>query len=404
MYVCILRQEGELLVHRHMKAAPEPFLKAMAPYREGLVVAVECLFPWYGLADLCAQEGLAFVWGPARSMRASHGGKATHDRIDAHKIAVLLRGGLRPQAYAYPAPRRATRDLRRRRTHLMHKRAALLAHVQHPNSQYNLPELGKKIASKANRHGVAERVAEPAGQKSIAVDLTRITYDDQRLTDLELSSVKAAKHHDANTRYLRQTVPGMGKMLRLVRLAELHDMHRFPRVQDFASYGRLVKSAKESAGKRLGTSGTNIGNAHLQWAVSEAAVLCLRQHPAAQKHLARLEHTHGKGKALTILAHKLARAVYDRLNRQTAFARDKFLPGSGRRAGEPAASLDTRGISLNGACPQSGSPASVNAAVRLGRLSQSLGPLIGHPRWLLNQWRESRPGDVGCPSPEPDTH
>ena len=62
-----------------------------------------------------------------------------------------------------------------------------------------------------------------------------------------------------------------------------------------------------------------IGNAHLKWAFSEAAVLFLRDNPAAQKLLARLEQKHGKGKALTILAHKLARAVYYMLKRQTAF-------------------------------------------------------------------------------------
>ncbi len=47
MYGCILSQDGEILVHRNMKAAPEPFLKAVAPYRDGLVVAVECIFTWY---------------------------------------------------------------------------------------------------------------------------------------------------------------------------------------------------------------------------------------------------------------------------------------------------------------------------------------------------------------------
>jgi hypothetical protein len=41
MYVCIVNHAGEILVHRNMKAAPEPFLKAVAPYRDGLVVAVE---------------------------------------------------------------------------------------------------------------------------------------------------------------------------------------------------------------------------------------------------------------------------------------------------------------------------------------------------------------------------
>jgi hypothetical protein len=65
MYVCIVNQEGEILLRRNMNAAPEPFLKAIAPYREGLVVAVECLLTWCWLADLCAQEGIAFVLGHA---------------------------------------------------------------------------------------------------------------------------------------------------------------------------------------------------------------------------------------------------------------------------------------------------------------------------------------------------
>jgi transposase len=327
MYVCIVNQGGEVLVHRNMKAAPEAFLKAVAPYRDGLVVAVECMFTWYWLADLCAQEGIPFVLGHALYMQAIHGGKAKNDKIDSQKIAALLRGGMLPQAYVYPAQMRATRDLLRRRTHLMRKRAELLAHVQNTNSQYNLPDIGKKIAYKANRAGVAQRFAEPAVHKSIEVDLALITYYDQLLCDLELSILQAAKHHDAHTLYLLQTVPGIGKILSLVLLYEIHDIARFPSVQDFVSYCRLVKCAKASAGKRLGTSGQKIGNAHLKWAFSEAAVLFLRNNPAGQKYLARLANKHDKGKALTILAHKLARAVYYMLKRQRAFDMDKFLHG-----------------------------------------------------------------------------
>jgi transposase len=183
MYVCIVNRDGEILLHRNMKAAPEAFLKAVAPYRDGLVVAVECIFTWYWLADLCAEEGIPCVLGHALYMKAIHGGKAKNDKIDSQKIAGLLRGGMLPQAYVYPAEMRATRDLLRRRTHLMRKRSELLAHVQHTNSQYNLPEIGKKIAYKANRDGVAERFADPAVQKTIEVDLALITYYDQLLGD-----------------------------------------------------------------------------------------------------------------------------------------------------------------------------------------------------------------------------
>jgi transposase len=327
MYVCILNQESEIMLHRNMKASPETFLKAIAPYRDEIVVAVECIFTWYWLADLCAQEGIPFVLGHALYMKAIHGGKAKNDKIDAHKIAVLLRGGMLPQAYVYPAGMRATRDLLRRRMYLTRKRAELLAHIENTNSQYNLPEIGKKLAYKANRDGVAERFPDPAVHKSMEVDLALLGYYEPLLRELELHIVKAAKQHDPNTLYLLQTVPGIGKILSLVLLYEIHDIQRFPSVQDFVSYGRLVKCAKESAGKRYGTAGNKIGNAYLKWAFSEAAVLFLRDNPAGQKYLTRLEKKHGQGKALTLLAQKLGRAVYYMLKRQKAFDLDKFLQG-----------------------------------------------------------------------------
>jgi transposase len=235
MYLCLVDRDGEIVLHRHMKAAPEPFLKAIAPYRADLVVWVECLFTWDWLADLCAQGGLPFVLGHALYMTAIHGGKAKHDTIDAQTIAVLWRGGRLPQAYVYPANMRATRDLLRRRRYLTRKRAELLAHLQNTNSQYHLPEIGKKLAYTAHRDGVAERFPDPAVPQSLAVDLALLGSYDPRLNALEWHIVKAATQHDAHTLSLLQTVPGIGKILRLVLLSEIHDSQRFPSVQEFVS-------------------------------------------------------------------------------------------------------------------------------------------------------------------------
>src|SRR4030095_7538921 len=92
------RSQGEVLLHRNLRACPEAFLKAVEPYRQDLVVAVECIFSWYWLADLCTQQGIKFFLGHALYMKAIHGGKAKNDRIDSQKIAVLLRGGMIPVA------------------------------------------------------------------------------------------------------------------------------------------------------------------------------------------------------------------------------------------------------------------------------------------------------------------
>jgi transposase len=325
MYVCILDAHGEILLHRNMPCSPELFLKAIAPYREDVAVAVECIFTWYWLADLCSQEKIPFVLGHALYMKAIHGGKAKNDKIDAHKIAVLLRGGTLPMAYVYPPQMRATRDLLRRRMYLMRKRAELLAHIQNTNSQYNLPEIGKKISQKKNREGIAERFNEPSVQKNIELDLQLIGHYDQLLAAVELHILRAAKEHDGKTLMRLRSVPGIGQILALVILYEIHDIQRFPTVQDFVSYARLVKCSRESAGKRHGTSGSKIGNVHLKWAFSEASVLFLRANPKGQQHLDKLSAKHGKAKALSILAHKLGRAVYYILTREKTFDLNKFF-------------------------------------------------------------------------------
>jgi hypothetical protein len=352
MYRCLFNQDGEVVLHRNMRAAPEPFLRAMAPYREARVVGVACLFTWYWLADLGPQEGLPFVLGHALDLKALPGGKAKNAKIDAHKLAGLLRGGLLPQASVYPAERRATRERLRRRRHLTRQRAELRAHLQTTNSQSNLPAIRKQLAYKAHRDGVAERCADPAVQKRLAVELALLGHDDGLRTDLELARVQTAQAHAAQTCYRVRSSPGVGKLPALVLLDDIHASRRFPRVQEGGSDGRLVNCAKESAGKRSGPSGKKMGKADRQWAFSDAAVLFLRHNPAGQTYLTRFAQNHGKGNAVTILAHQLARAVYDRLKRDTAFELDQLLRKYGSGAGGPAASLAAEGIRLAIACWQ----------------------------------------------------
>ena len=175
MDVCILHHAGEIMVHPHGKASPETLLTVLAPYRDDVVVAVACLCTWYGLADLGPREGLAFVRGQALSMQAMHGGTATHDTREAQQSAVLLRGGMLPQASGSPAARRA---LPRRRMPCRRTGAAWLPPVQHTTSPYTLPEMGTTMAAPAHRAGGAERCPAPAVQHSGAVDLARLGHDD----------------------------------------------------------------------------------------------------------------------------------------------------------------------------------------------------------------------------------
>jgi hypothetical protein len=85
MFLCILDQSGKIRFEKNIKSDPGEFLDAIEPFRSDIVVCVECLFTWYWLADLCANENIPFVLGHALYMKAIQGGKAKNDRISSRR-------------------------------------------------------------------------------------------------------------------------------------------------------------------------------------------------------------------------------------------------------------------------------------------------------------------------------
>jgi transposase len=341
LHVCILDAKGKVVHDVNIAANPEAFLAAVAPYRHDLVVGCECMFAWYWLADCCQREKISFVVGHAYYMRLIHGAKAKSDKIDANKIARLLRGGNFPLSYVYPQGMRETRDLLRRRTWLVRQRAGLMTHLQILNAQYNLPPFPKKLSFAHNRveMDIPARFADASVRRSAAVDLAVIDCLDEQIAVLELFLTRTAKVDDVQTFHRLQTIPGVGKVLALILLYEIHDIRRFSSAGQFLSYARLVRCAHESAGKVLGSGGHKIGNAHLRWAFGEAACLFLRGSERGKRWKDRQVKKRGEGKALAILAARLARAVYHLWRKGEAFDEERFWGGQGKEDKTGSSSL-----------------------------------------------------------------
>ncbi len=339
MHLCILDQVGAVVFDRNLAARPETFLKAIAPFRADLVVGVECMYAWYWLADLCAREKIAFALGHALYMKLIYGAKAKNDQIDAGKIARLLKGGNFPLAYVYPQGMRETRDLLRRRSFLVRQRSGLFTHLQILNGQYNLPPFPKKLSFAANRQelDIAGRFADASVQRSAAVDLAVIDALDEQIGALELYLTRTAKVDDVQTYHRLQTIGGVGKILALVLLYEIHDIARFGSQGRFLSYARLVRCAHESAGKTRGSGGKKIGNAHLRWAFAEAACLFLRSSEQAKRWKEKQLKKRSEGRVLAVLAARLARAVYHLWRKHEAFDEARFW--AGQAVGVPAATV-----------------------------------------------------------------
>jgi transposase len=283
------------------------------------------MFTWYWLADLCLEEKIIFVLGHALYMKAIHGGKKKDDKLDSEKIARLIRGGTFPLSYVYPREMRATRDLVRRRMFLVRRRSELLAHVQLMNQQYNQDPFEKMLKYAGNRRDVLDRFTESSAQLNVAADLQMVGHYDQLIKQLETNLLREAKLHDPRTCRLLRTIPGIGKILSLVLLYEIHTIDRFASVGDFLSYARLVTPKQTSDGKVTGHGGAKIGNVHLKWAFSEAVLWMLRYSEDAKAFLKRKEKKYGKARAMTMLARKIARAVYQMLKRKESFDAVKFF-------------------------------------------------------------------------------
>jgi transposase len=237
LHLCILDKDGAVVLDKNLVARPETLLRTIGPFRDDLVLGAECMYAWYGVADLWSKEQIPFVLGHALYMKLIYGAKAKNDKIDAGKIARLLRGGNFPLAYVYPKGLRETRDLLRRRTYLVRERSALFTHLQILNGQYNLPPFPKKLSFAAHRAElkIAERFTDPSVQQSAPVDRAVIDVLDEQIGKLELYLSRTAKVDDAHTYHRLQTIPGIGKVLALVLLYEIHDIQRLASEGQFLS-------------------------------------------------------------------------------------------------------------------------------------------------------------------------
>src|SRR4029453_16847745 len=177
-----------------------------------------------------------------------------NDKIDSHKIASLLRGacGRKPTCIRPRCGRLATCS------DGACTRCASVASCWHifrtraPSTTFRSSSAGWRTRPIAM--ACPTIFLMPASARASRWTSRCSSYDGL-ITDLELTLVRDAKRHDGDAFHRLRSVPGIGKVLALTILYEIHDIHRFDRVQEFASYARLVKCAHQSAGKTYGTGG-----------------------------------------------------------------------------------------------------------------------------------------------------
>ena len=334
MYVCLMDRQGKKLIHTNIKNNDfNFFLKLVEPYKRDLTICCECMFGWYWLADACSAANLTFVLAHALYLKAIHGGKNKNDRIDSEKLAHLLRSNLIPPSYVYPADKRPLRALLRQRINFVWSRSELLARIHsHQLAHNRVPPKQTQRVRDPWEEALLKAEDNPLRKIALQNELAMVKHFDHQIFQLEEELQRLTKQVACREYALLKTVPGIGISLGLTILYETGNIERFPTVKDFLSYCRLVKGTVASAGKIKGLRGAKLGNPYLRWAFGEAAVIAKRDHsrigPLAQSLEAKMGGN--KFKANTVVAIKLARAVYFMLKNKTVFDPERLIAALAR--------------------------------------------------------------------------
>src|SRR5262249_41968302 len=212
---CVLDRDGQVRFARNLPANPDAFLRAVAPFRDGLLVACECMHCWYWLADTCRDEKIPFVLGHAWAMKTVHGQKTKRDKRDAEATARLLKGGTLPPAYAYPRESRGLRDLLRARLRLVRQRAHLYGHVHTARRQANLPPVSSDVKYKCKRDAITADIDDPFVRRRVETHLALLEPLDTAIRRLEKEIEDAADRLFPAELAVLQSTPGVGKVLSL---------------------------------------------------------------------------------------------------------------------------------------------------------------------------------------------
>jgi transposase len=315
----VLDEKDRIVYERRLPNDLQYILGQLAPYRESVeAIAVESTFNWYWLVDGLMEGGYKVKLVNTAAVKIYEGLKYTGDEHDARHLAHLLRLGVLPTGHIYPREERGTRDLLRKRAHLVRCRTAQILSIQNLVSRNS----GKGIKTDEVRDLEENRISQVCGgdaaramamQSSLAV----LKCLDEQIRAIEGVVLKKAKLKPAFQKLL--TVDGIGKILGMTIAYEAGTMDRFERVGQFASYARCVSSSRWSNGKKKGEGNRKNGNKYLSWAFVEAAHFAVRYNERVRKFYQRKKAKTNGAVAAKAVAHKLARACYHVLKEQVPF-------------------------------------------------------------------------------------
>src|ERR1039457_5824170 len=271
--------------------------------------------PWHGAMEATLFSGWIYdtlkpfaaelQMGHPALMKAIGASKKKNDKLDARKIADLVRCNLLPACYVAPVEIRELRRMLRYRNlvvaqavRMKNKMSGLLMEA---GAEYNKQRLhGKKYFTE-----LLDTVEEVPESVKDLLRLSRGALEMFETTQQQLLVRLRKDRRLAQRVTLLKSIRGVGEVTALTWILEVSDPHRFSSIAHAVSYCGLTSALVSSADKQQRGPISKQRNAHLQTVLIEAAKLAPRRNPQlAAAHTRELERG-DRNRATLAVARKL---------------------------------------------------------------------------------------------------
>jgi transposase len=302
---CVKTADGRIVEESRVRATHQA-LRQWAQQRKE---------PWRGAMEATLFSGWIydtlrpFAWdlqmGHPALMKAIGASKKKNDKLDARKIADLVRCDLLPACYVAPVEIRELRRMLRYRNlvvtqavRMKNKISGLLMEV---GAEHNKQQLhGKKYFSE-----LLDTVEEVPESVKDLLRLSRGALEMFEATQQQLLVRLQKDQRLAQRVILLKSIRGVGEVTALTWILEVGDPHRLTSVAHAVSYCGLTSALVSSADKQQRGPISKQRNAHLQTVLIEAAKLAPRWNPElAAVHARELERGN-RNRATLAVARKL---------------------------------------------------------------------------------------------------
>ena len=303
-----MAEDGEVLGCVRIPSQPSELAQAMADAGESPEVVLESTYGWYWAADLLEELGanvhlahaLGNNWGTRR---------VKNDVRDAQDLAAMLRLGRLAEAWIAPPATRELRELVRYRFSLVGHRTSAKAQIHGVMAKNGvLPVVGEMWGPSGTAQ--LDNLELPKAY-TIRIESLRDLLEiyDREITMLD-GDIHSVLKDDSGYRALL-TLPGVGKVLGAIFVAEIGDITRFDHPKKLCSWAGLTPKHRESDRTVHRGSITKQGSPLVRWAAIEA----VGNYRAKGNEKLREDYRHiaerrGRYKARVAVARKLLTLVF----------------------------------------------------------------------------------------------